>query len=122
MTEASAADAALESVATAGGAALGDDAPAVRELVELTSPDSLPRSFGTAWSGTSRTNRQLERPEGAWNSRGSLWEALRFIRRFIQRFGVGTARPGHDVNIRRGSYRAGHDGAVLPSHLSQSPV
>ena len=55
MTEASAADAALESVATAGGAALGDDAPAVRELVEQTSPDSLPEAQPPiVWNGVER--------------------------------------------------------------------
>ena len=55
MTEASAAVAAPESVATAGGAALGDDAPAVRELVEQTSPDSLPEAQPPiVWNGVER--------------------------------------------------------------------
>ncbi len=55
MTEAPAASAAPESVATAGGAALGDDAPAVRELVEQTSPDSLPEAQPPiVWNGVER--------------------------------------------------------------------
>ena len=56
MTEASAAGAALESLATTGGAALGDDhPPPLPELVEQTSPDSLPEAQPPiVWNGEER--------------------------------------------------------------------